>query len=183
MIQISGAITTADMWKQLKTTADESTDIVEHNQFMTAYLGSTENNPTVTSHEFIAIILEENRCQLEKAGGKESALYGHKRKIPWKMKILAEIARNLNIKQRIAGTKVAELKRKVQANKKKERLHTLDGILNQWDRKSAKFFNREVTFLYNSGAVLAKRKNHLQYEHLGKKGLKQLEKDGIISVD
>lgn len=139
MIHIAGANTAAEMWKQLKlvkeargklgilsyrrrlyrTTADESTDIVEHvtemrriqeelgmlgslvsdedflmllitslpeswDQFTTAYLGSTGNNPTITSHEFIAIILEENRRRLEKSGGKENALYSHGRKNPWR---------------------------------------------------------------------------------------------------
>ncbi len=132
MIHITGAITAAEIWKQLKlvkevrgklgilsychclyhTVADESTDIVEHitkmqrtqeelgmlrsqvsdedflillitslpeswDQFTTVYLGATGNNPTVTSYEFIAIIMEENCRRLEKSSGGESAMYGH----------------------------------------------------------------------------------------------------------
>lgn len=45
-------------------------------QFTSAYLGATGNNPTITSHEFIAIILAENRRRMEKSGGGESAMYG-----------------------------------------------------------------------------------------------------------
>jgi hypothetical protein len=47
--------------------------------FTSAYLGATGNRPTVKSHEFIALILEENRRRREKTGDGDSTMYGRAR--------------------------------------------------------------------------------------------------------
>ncbi len=49
-------------------------------QFTSAHLGATGNNPTVTSHKFISIIQEENRHRKEKSGEGESAMYSYSRR-------------------------------------------------------------------------------------------------------
>ncbi len=68
---LGSVVTDEDFLMLLISSLPESWD-----QFTSAYLGSTGNNPTVTSHEFIAIILEENRRRIEKSGGSEAAMYG-----------------------------------------------------------------------------------------------------------
>ena len=44
-------------------------------QFTTAYLGANGNNTTVTSHELVSIITEENRRRQEKGTGGDSAMF------------------------------------------------------------------------------------------------------------
>ncbi|KAF7333956.1 hypothetical protein MSAN_02397600 [Mycena sanguinolenta] len=44
--------------------------------FTSAYLGASSNAPTITSHEFISLVLEEHRRRLEKNGDGNSAMYG-----------------------------------------------------------------------------------------------------------
>jgi hypothetical protein len=68
---LGSVVTDEDFLMLLISSLPESWD-----QFTSAYLGATGNNPTVTSHEFIAIILAENRRRMEKSGGGESAMYG-----------------------------------------------------------------------------------------------------------
>ena len=48
-------------------------------QFTTAYLGANGNNTTVTSHELVAIITEENRRRQEKSMGGDSAMFSQAR--------------------------------------------------------------------------------------------------------
>ncbi|SJL04875.1 uncharacterized protein ARMOST_08246 [Armillaria ostoyae] len=52
---LGSQVSDEDFLMLLITSLPESWD-----QFTTAYLGSTGNNPTIMSHEFIAIVLEEN---------------------------------------------------------------------------------------------------------------------------
>jgi hypothetical protein len=44
--------------------------------FTSAYLGASSNAPTISSNEFISLVLEENRCRLEKTGDGGAAMYG-----------------------------------------------------------------------------------------------------------
>jgi hypothetical protein len=44
--------------------------------FTSAYLGASSNAPTISSHEFISLVLEENRRRLEKNGDGSAAMYG-----------------------------------------------------------------------------------------------------------
>jgi hypothetical protein len=44
--------------------------------FTSAYLGASSNTPTISSHEFISLVLEEYRRRLEKNGDGNSAMYG-----------------------------------------------------------------------------------------------------------
>jgi hypothetical protein len=48
--------------------------------FTSAYLGASSNAPTITSHEFISLVLEEYRRRLEKNGDGNSAMYGRDEK-------------------------------------------------------------------------------------------------------
>jgi len=48
-------------------------------QFTTAYLGANGNNTTVTSHELVAIITEENCRRQEKGTGGDSAMFSRAR--------------------------------------------------------------------------------------------------------
>ena len=48
-------------------------------QFTTAYLGANGNNTTVTSHELVAIITEENRRRQEKGTGGDSVMFSQAR--------------------------------------------------------------------------------------------------------
>jgi hypothetical protein len=48
--------------------------------FTSAYLGASSNIPTISSHEFISLVLEEFRRRLEQNGDGNSAMYGRAKK-------------------------------------------------------------------------------------------------------
>lgn len=45
--------------------------------FTSAYLGASSNRTSISSHEFISLVLEEHRRRQEKTGDGNSAMYGH----------------------------------------------------------------------------------------------------------
>jgi hypothetical protein len=45
--------------------------------FTSAYLGASSNTTSISSHEFISLVLEKHRCRQEKTGDGSSAMYGH----------------------------------------------------------------------------------------------------------
>ncbi|KAF7372307.1 hypothetical protein MVEN_00090900 [Mycena venus] len=71
LVILGGLISDEDFLLLIISSLPESWD-----NFTSAYLGASSNAPTISSHEFISLILEENHRRLEKTGDGSAAMYG-----------------------------------------------------------------------------------------------------------